>query len=82
MFILILHSLAAAVAAPAAVSQQQQQGGFLPMSLSAASSPTILIGLQDLRPYHIADYLQFISNTQLFWFLVNMSYDHGCHPAN
>ena len=28
---------------------------------------------------HIADYLQFISSTQLFWFLLNTSYDHGCH---
>ena len=30
---------------------------------------------------HIADYLQFISisSAQLFWFLLNTSYDHGCH---
>ena len=28
---------------------------------------------------HIAEILQFISNTQSFWFTLNMSYDHGCH---
>ena len=31
---------------------------------------------------HIADYLQFISKAQLFWFMLNTSYDHGCHLAN
>ena len=30
----------------------------------------------------IADYLQFISNTHLFWFMLNTSYDHDCHLAN
>jgi hypothetical protein len=28
---------------------------------------------------HIADYLQFISSAQLFCFLLNTSYNHGCH---
>jgi hypothetical protein len=28
---------------------------------------------------HIADYLLFLSNAQLFWFMLNTSYDHGCH---
>jgi hypothetical protein len=28
---------------------------------------------------HIANFLEFISNTQSFWFSLNMSYDHGCH---
>ena len=31
---------------------------------------------------HIADFLKFISIAQSFWFLLNMSYDHGCHLAN
>jgi hypothetical protein len=31
---------------------------------------------------HIADYLKFISDAQSFWFLLNTSYDHGCHLAN
>jgi hypothetical protein len=50
----------------------------------------ILFGLQILkmsRSYesildHIAEYLQFLSNTQSFWFTLKMSYDHGCHLAN
>ncbi len=28
---------------------------------------------------HIAEMLQFISNTQSFWFTLNTSYNHGCH---
>jgi len=31
---------------------------------------------------HIADFLKFISNTQLFWFTLDTSYNHGCHLAN
>jgi hypothetical protein len=31
---------------------------------------------------HIADYLKFISKAQSFWFMLNMSYDHGCHLAS
>jgi hypothetical protein len=31
---------------------------------------------------HIADYLKFISGTQSFWFMLNTSYDHGCHLAS
>jgi len=31
---------------------------------------------------HIADFLEFISNTQSFWFTLDMSYDHGCHLAS
>jgi hypothetical protein len=31
---------------------------------------------------HIADYLKFISSTPSFWFMLNTSYDHGCHLAN
>jgi hypothetical protein len=31
---------------------------------------------------HIAEMLQFISNTQSFWFTLDTSYDHGCHLAN
>ena len=31
---------------------------------------------------HIADYLRFISKAQSFWFMLNTSYDHGCHLAN
>ena len=31
---------------------------------------------------HIADFLKFISSAQSFWFLLNTSYDHGCHLAN
>ena len=30
----------------------------------------------------IADFLKFISITQSFWFLLNTSYNHGCHLAN
>jgi len=31
---------------------------------------------------HIADFLKFISSTQLFWFSLNTSHNHGCHLAN
>jgi len=31
---------------------------------------------------HIADFLEFISSAQSFWFLLNTSYDHGCHLAS
>jgi hypothetical protein len=31
---------------------------------------------------HIADYLRFISKAQSFWFMLNKSYDHGCHLAS
>jgi len=31
---------------------------------------------------HIADFLFFLSSAPSFWFLVNMSYNHGCHLAN
>jgi hypothetical protein len=31
---------------------------------------------------HIAEMLQFISNTQSFWFTLDTSYNHGCHLAN
>ena len=31
---------------------------------------------------HIADFLKFIPSTQLFWFTLNTSYDHGCHLAS
>ena len=31
---------------------------------------------------HIADFLEFISKTQWFWFTLDMSYDHGCHFAS
>jgi hypothetical protein len=31
---------------------------------------------------HIADYLQFLSNAQLYWFTLNTSCDHGCCLAN
>ena len=31
---------------------------------------------------HIADFLKFISSTQLFWFSLNTSYHHGCHLAS
>ncbi len=31
---------------------------------------------------HIADYLKFISKAQSFWFMLNKSYDHGCHLAS
>jgi hypothetical protein len=30
---------------------------------------------------HIANFLKFFSSAQLFWFLLNTSYDHGCHLA-
>jgi len=31
---------------------------------------------------HIANFLEFISSAQSFWFLLNTSYGHGCHLAN
>jgi hypothetical protein len=31
---------------------------------------------------HIADYLAFISDAQSLWFMLNTSYDHGCHLAS
>jgi len=31
---------------------------------------------------HIADFLKFISSAQSFWFMLDMSYDHGCHLAS
>ncbi len=31
---------------------------------------------------HIADYLTFISDAQSFWFMLNTSYNHGCHLAS
>ncbi len=31
---------------------------------------------------HIADYLNFISGTQSFWFTLNTSYNHDCHLAS
>jgi hypothetical protein len=31
---------------------------------------------------HIADFLKFISSTQLFWFSIDTSYDDGCHLAS
>ncbi len=31
---------------------------------------------------HIADFLEFVSSAQLFWFSLNTSYNHGCHLAN
>jgi len=31
---------------------------------------------------HIADFLEFISSAQSFWFSLDTSYDHGCHLAN
>jgi hypothetical protein len=31
---------------------------------------------------HIANFLKFISNTQLFWFTLDTSYGHGCHLTN
>ena len=31
---------------------------------------------------HIADFLEFISSAQLFWFLLDTSYDQGCHLTN
>ena len=31
---------------------------------------------------HIANFLKFISSAQSFWFLLNTSYDHGCHLAS
>jgi hypothetical protein len=30
---------------------------------------------------HIADYLRYISNAQLFWFMLDTSFDHSCHLA-
>ncbi len=31
---------------------------------------------------HIADYLKFISGAQSFWFMLNTSYNHDCHPTS
>ena len=31
---------------------------------------------------HITDFLKFISDTQLFWFTLDTSYNHSCHLAN
>ena len=31
---------------------------------------------------HVAEMLQFISNTLLFWFSLDTCYSHGCHLAN
>jgi hypothetical protein len=31
---------------------------------------------------HIAGYLKFISKAQSFWFMLNVSYDYGCHLAS
>ncbi len=31
---------------------------------------------------HKADFLEFISNTQSFWFSLDTRYGHGCHLAN
>ena len=31
---------------------------------------------------HMANFLEFISSAQSFWFSLNMSYDHGCHLAS
>ena len=31
---------------------------------------------------HIANFLKFISSAQLLWFMLNTSYDHGCHLAS
>ena len=31
---------------------------------------------------HIANFLKFISSTQSFWFSLDTSYNHGCHPAS
>jgi len=31
---------------------------------------------------HIADFLKFISSAQSFWFMLDTSYNHGCHLAN
>ena len=31
---------------------------------------------------HITNFLKFISNTQSFWFMLDTSYNHGCHLAN
>ncbi len=31
---------------------------------------------------HIADFLEFIFNTQSFWFSLDTRYGHGCHLAN
>ena len=32
--------------------------------------------------HHIADFLKFISSAQSFWFMLDTSYDHGCHLAS
>ena len=31
---------------------------------------------------HKADFLKFISSAQSFWFLLDTSYNHGCHLAS
>ena len=31
---------------------------------------------------HMANFLKFISSAQSIWFLLNTSYDHGCHLSN
>jgi hypothetical protein len=31
---------------------------------------------------HIAEFLEFISSAQSFWFTLDTSYDHGCHLAS
>ena len=36
----------------------------------------------DVLRDHIEDFLIFLSSAQSFWFLLNTSYDHGCHLAN
>jgi hypothetical protein len=28
---------------------------------------------------HLADFMIYLSSTSLFWFSLNLSYDHGCH---
>jgi hypothetical protein len=48
---------------------------FSPLIVQMSSSSEALLD-------HIADFLKFISSTQSFWFLLNTSYDHGCHLAS
>jgi hypothetical protein len=36
----------------------------------------------DVLRDHIAVFLIFLSSAPSFWFLLNTSYDHGCHLAN
>jgi hypothetical protein len=48
---------------------------FSPHFLAMSSSSESILD-------HIAEYLQFISNAQSFWFMLNTSYNHGCHLAN